>query len=69
MADVHSGEFDNCTPSSNLSIVIGGLVLRTDVWDSEGFREDHIMADKEGLDTIKAIVAINCMMLMCADWK
>ena len=68
MADINAGEFDNCTPFSNARIFIVGTNL-SDVGDSERSREDHIMADKEGLNTIRAIAAINCTMLMCADWK
>jgi hypothetical protein len=71
MADSNSGEFDNCMPFSNAFIFIVGLVGGTDVvvGGSERFREDHIVADREGLSMVKAIAAINCAMMMCADWK
>jgi hypothetical protein len=66
MADSNAGEFDNCTPCSNASIEGTDVSV---VRNSERSREDHIMADKEGLNTINAIAAIDCTMMMCADWK
>jgi hypothetical protein len=66
MAGHHPGEFVNCTPLSNARIVIVGADVSVG-GDSERSRIDHIMADKEGWNKIKQIVAINCTIMMCVD--
>jgi hypothetical protein len=68
MAGINAGEFVNCTPLSNACIFIVGTDFSV-VWDSERSRIDHIMADKEGLNMIKANAVIKCTMMMCVDWK
>ena len=68
MAGINAGEFVNCTPLFKACIFIMGTDVSV-VRDPERSRVDHIMADKEGLDMIKANAAIECTMMMCVDWK
>ena len=68
MAGINVGECVNSTPLFNACIFIVGTDVSV-VRDPERSRVDHIMADKEGLDMIKANAAIEFTMIMCVDWK